>query len=114
MGPSISGVGAGGRACAVPIDEVNKMNDKTKPDGKGDPRFTVNIIYNGVVQQIEVNPKQSTQALLAHALNAFGNPAGEHALFNEAGAELSAAKVEDTGLAAGARLILRPRVVRGG
>ena len=90
------------------------MNDKTKPDGKGDPRFTVNIIYNGVVQQIEVNPKQATQALLAHALNAFGNPAGEHALFNEAGAELSAAKVEDTGLAAGARLILRPRVVRGG
>lgn len=91
------------------------MNDKVKPDGaKGNPNFSVNIIYNGVVQQVQVNPNEATQALLAHALNAFGNPGGEHALFTEAGVELTGAKIADTGLKAGDRLILRPRIVRGG
>ena len=83
--------------------------------GDKDNKLTLNIIYNGMIKPVEVNANQSIQAVLAHALISFGSPGGEHALFTEAGVELSGEqKPRDVGLTEGARLVLRPRVVRGG
>lgn len=80
------------------------------------PKFTITISHNGVDEPIEANRNQALRAVLAHALQAFGlQGADDHALFNEANAELDLNRsVEDLGVASGTRLYLRRRAVRGG
>src|SRR5205809_1949036 len=80
-------------------------------------KTTVTVIYNGRTAILEYEPHQAIQALLTHALHAFGITAAatEMALFNQAGAELpSGGSVEDAGIRPDDELVLRQRVVRGG
>ena len=86
--------------------------------GKADKKITIEVVYNGVSQHIETQPNQAVQALLQHALNAFGvhDQRDTFALFRQDGTEVAPASmsVAEANLAEGTLLALRPRVVRGG
>jgi hypothetical protein len=85
-----------------------------KPAGN---KITVTISYDGVDEEIETNLNQAVQALLQHALQAFGTVPNAHTLglYNAAGTELDVNKsVEDSLVRDGDRLILRTSQVRGG
>jgi hypothetical protein len=86
-------------------------------DAPHENKTTVTVVYNGRTAALEYQPHQAVQALLRHALHAFGVAAaeGEMALFNLAGGELdSHVSVEQAGVRPGDELVLRQRVVRGG
>jgi len=77
----------------------------------------VTVTYNGADQEIDYQPHSSMQALLEHALNAFGVQDNRHlmALFTSDGNELpNEGSVADAGVKPGDVLVLRPSKVRGG
>jgi hypothetical protein len=77
----------------------------------------VTVSYNGIDKAIDCQPNAAMQALLEHALNAFGVHDNRHvmALWTEPGAELpNEGSAEDAGVHPGEVLILRPSAVRGG
>lgn len=79
--------------------------------------FEVIVIYNGVSKEVEVNPNQAVQALLQHSLNVFGIKESREnfGLFTTEGVEVNLeSSVEDAGIDADSRLLLRPRRVSGG
>lgn len=83
------------------------------------PNFDIAVIYNGVTETIQVNPEQPLQAVLQHALQAFGMPGNPNNLVlanaDNPNAELPTnVKAGDAGVGAGTRLLLRPRATRGG
>jgi hypothetical protein len=83
---------------------------------RGETKFTVTVVYNGVSKPLEVNDHQVVQAVLAHALQLFGlAPGGEPMVLATAGGELDLHQsVDAAGIRPGAQLLLRPRTVRGG
>ena len=92
----------------------NAQDVRVKPDER---KFAVTVIYNGLEREVEVNSEQAVQAVLAHAINAFGNLPQPHllSLWTEGGAEIpDNSKVDDAGIRKGARLLLRPSAVKGG
>ncbi len=79
--------------------------------------FEVAVTYNGVTQEVVANPNQAVQALLQHALNAFGIKEGREnfGLFTREGVEVNLeSSVEAAGVDAESQLLLRPRRVSGG
>lgn len=79
------------------------------------PGFEVVVIYNGLPKAVHALPKELVQALFGAARAAFGDPPGDLALFNEAGAQLDPNQtVDQAGVRPHTRLLLRPRVVQGG
>jgi uncharacterized protein DUF2604 len=79
--------------------------------------FNVFVVYNGVEKELTVNANQTVQALLNHAIQEFHITSQPHilSLFNESGLELpETAKVSETGIGPGSRLLLRPSRVKGG
>lgn len=84
-----------------------------------DKKFEVIVSYNGVDQVIEVNGEQVVQAVLQHALQAFGIPHNPQNLVlastESPNVELQGnVKVEDAGIRPGTRLLLRPRSAQSG
>ena len=80
-------------------------------------QFEVTVVYNGVSKSIEVNPNQSVQAVLQHALNEFGIRQNREnfGLFAQTGQELDTAiSAEAAGITPESQLLLRPRRVAGG
>jgi hypothetical protein len=80
-------------------------------------KFAVEITYNGITKPIEVNPEERVQAVLQHAITAFGITQNAHllGLFRENGTEVSDHEsVEGAGLKPGELLLLRPSSVRAG
>ena len=83
---------------------------------RGETKFTVTVVYNGVGKPLEVNAHQAVQAVLAHALQLFGlAPGGEPMVLATNAGELDLHQsVESAGIRPGGQLLLRPRTVRGG
>jgi len=80
-------------------------------------KFAVAIVYNGITRQLEVQPEEQTQAVLARAVALFGVQQGGHllSLFTPDNVEVSDNQsVENAGIVAGETLLLRPSTVRGG
>ena len=80
-------------------------------------QFETVVIYNGLEKSVTVNADQAVQAVLEHAIKAFGITQNAHllSLFNEAGAELPGnTSVHDAGIVKGDKLLLRPSAVKGG
>jgi hypothetical protein len=80
-------------------------------------KFEITVTYNGINEVIEVNSNQAVEAVFRHALGVFDvQGSGEGlALYDASNRELDrTASVHDAGIAPGATLVLRPRVVRGG
>lgn len=80
-------------------------------------KFEITITYNGINEVVTVNANQAVEAVFRHALKAFDvQGAGDGlALFDSSNRELDrSSSVEDAGIAPGATLVLRQRVVRGG
>jgi hypothetical protein len=80
-------------------------------------KFEITVTHNGLNEVIEVNANQAVEAVFRHALKAFDvQGAGEGlALYDSSNRELDTnASVRDAGIAPGATLVLRQRVVRGG
>jgi len=79
--------------------------------------LTLVIVYNGLERPVQANTHQTIQALLEHAMNAFGVHQNRHlmALWTDSGVELQLNQsIQDAGLVEGSRLLLRPSAVRGG
>jgi hypothetical protein len=82
---------------------------------KPKPGFEVIAIYNGQPKPVRVTDQELIQAVLVTVRAAFGDPPGDLALFNEAGAQLDPGQtVQAAGVRPHSRLLLRPRVVQGG
>ncbi len=80
-------------------------------------RFRISVIYNGVSHDLEVEPEERVQSILAKAIASFAITQQPHllGLFTGANQELSdASSAEDAGIEPGATLYLRPSSVRGG
>src|SRR2546426_10888541 len=78
----------------------------------------VRVVYNGVEKEVDYNPHAAVQALLNHAVQAFGINQNPHifALWTEDGREFTDLNqsAQDAGIKPGTRLILQPSAVRGG
>ena len=86
-------------------------------DAKIETKFDVSVEYNGVVKVIEVHLHQTIQHVLERAIHAFGQLSQPHtlSLFTESGEELKETlTVEQAGLKAKERLLLRASKVKGG
>jgi hypothetical protein len=96
--------------------EITMSNLPEAALSRGETKFTVTVVYNGVAKPLEVNAHQAIQAVLVHALQLFGLvPGGEPMVLAAAAGELHPNQsVESAGIKAGAQLLLRPRTVRGG
>ena len=80
-----------------------------------DDRIEIAVVYNGLQQAIRVHPADTAAAAVAAVSPLFGSPGGDLVLVNEHGQELADhASLRDQGVQAHARLLLRPRTVRGG
>ena len=80
-------------------------------------QFEIVVIYNGLEKPLTVTAEQAVQAVLEHAIKAFGITQNAHllSLFNEQGVELSGnVSVHDAGIVEGEKLLLRPSAVKGG
>lgn len=95
-----------------------KEFDRAMSEQAGKKKFDVIISFNGVDQVVEVNPDQAVQALLEHALNAFGITSNRHvmALFFTDNREITdlAKSVDDWGIGAGTKLVLRQSAILAG
>ncbi len=93
------------------------MATLAQPEPKKSQKFTITIVYNGVVKEVEVNADQAIRAVLEHAIRSFGITQQQHllGLFTEQGVELSdTVSVENAGVKPGETLLLRPSAVRAG
>jgi len=84
---------------------------------KVEKKFEVKVIYNGVDKKLELQHGETVKQVLDQAIQIFGPLPQPHlmALFNEAGTELSdALTVDQAGIKAKDRLLLRPSAVKGG
>lgn len=100
------------------------MNTITKAAKSGDDdkgsrnKITITVVYNGLAKPLEVNSKQSLNAVMPHSLRLFGvaaAPSGFRLLLEATGAELNLGQsVEDAGIVEGTRILLAPRAVSGG
>jgi len=81
-------------------------------------KFAIVISFNGVDKSFEVEPHQAMQAVLEHALNEFGISSNRHvmALFFIDNREITdlTKSVSDTGIVAGAKLVLRQSAILAG
>lgn len=81
-------------------------------------KITVQVIYNGVTESIEVQPQATVEAALNHAMNEFGIRDQRHiqAFFREDGSEVIPLTISarEAGFQEGMLLALRPSLVRGG
>lgn len=80
-------------------------------------KFTIEVLYNGLTEPIDVNVHQPVRAVLEHAENAFHITQNRHllSLFREDGSEVSDHQsVAEAALWPGERLALRPSAVKGG
>jgi len=78
---------------------------------------TLIVTFNGVDESLKYEPHAQVEALLKHALDAFGVHDNRHtmSLFTEAGVELpDHSSIEAAGVKPGDVLILRPSAVKGG
>lgn len=82
--------------------------------------FTIRITYNGVTEDLRVQPEERMQAVLERAIKLFGLQRQPHqmGLFTEANIQVAGPNinlsVEQAGLQPGQLLILRQVVVQGG
>lgn len=109
----------GGQDQLIPDDGVLELTgegvERVILAPRPQPGFEVIVIYNGQPRPLRALPQQPVQALFVAARAAFGDPPGDLALFNEAGAQLDPNQtVQQAGVHPHARLLLRPRVVQGG
>jgi hypothetical protein len=91
--------------------------DEDTPSGDLPEKPEVTITYNGIDNDVAYNPQAAVQALLGHAMNAFGVRENRHlmALWTTAGAELPLdVSASDAGVKPHDVLVLRPSAVRGG
>lgn len=84
-----------------------------------DKKFDVIVIYNGTEKTVSVNAEQVVQAVLQRALQAFGIPDNPEnlVLANTDSPNVilqSNDKIQDAGICAGTRLLLRPPVAGAG
>lgn len=86
------------------------------PHPGGPKKSSVTVIYNGVSTEVDAQPQAAVQALLNHALHAFGLQGQPNfALFTDANVQLDPNRsLRDQGVPDGATLILRPLQVRAG
>lgn len=97
-------------------------HDDPEAKGKGgpdkppaDPGFEITMTYNGIAKPLRVLPKHTIAAVIAEGRPLFGSPGGDLVLVDAGGRELSPDRtVQDEGIKPHARLLLRPRTVRGG
>lgn len=95
-------------------DTVEKGKDQKEKQTK---RVTVQIVYNGVTKQLEVEPEQLITAVLQKAIALFGVTQNPHllSLFRQDGTQVPETQtVERVGLKPREVLLLRPNAVKGG
>jgi hypothetical protein len=95
---------------SIEMSELSAVAEKPT----GDKQFEVIVTYNGVEEKIRVNENQAIQAVLEHALRAFGIQGNPHNLVlateSNPNVELPLdKKVKDVGIQPGTKLVLRPR-----
>jgi len=88
--------------------------------------FSIQITYNGITRDLQVQSEEQMQAVLAHAIGLFNVQQQPHqmGLFTEANVQVAGRpsdnsqeihqSVEQAGLQPGQLLILRQSVVQGG
>lgn len=78
-------------------------------------KFTVKVLYNGVVKTFEARPEETVKHLLDEAIRVFG-AANPHTLsLYKGGAELADGQtLKEAGVEPNDQLLLRPSAVKGG
>ena len=87
------------------------------PHPTAETKTEIQVAYNGISREIEVQPESRVQALLKRVIELFGISGQPHllSLFREDGTKVEEDQsVADAGLVAGVRLFLRPDAVKGG
>jgi hypothetical protein len=80
-------------------------------------KFAVDIVYNGITKQLQMQPEERVTSVLHRAIAIFGVTQNPHllSLFRQDGSVLpDNESVERAGLKPGEILLLRPDTVRGG
>jgi hypothetical protein len=100
-----------------PLDEGKHSPTKGVAMSATATKTSVEVTYNGIVQELAYQPHEQVNALLQRAVHAFGITANAHlfSLFRENGQELADNEsIEAAGVEPGDLLVLRQSVVKGG
>lgn len=81
-------------------------------------KITIEVVYNGVPRNFDVQPHETVRAALDKALDAFGIHNQRHlfSFFREDGTEVTPENIslQQAGIVQGTVLALRPSAVKGG
>jgi hypothetical protein len=104
-----------GREAACDVAKAEAEVEKAIEEIEHPRKFTVQVLYNGVVKTFEVRPQETVKHLLDEAIRVFG-AANPHTLsLYKDGAELADGQtLTEAGVEPNDQLLLRPGAVKGG
>ncbi|MGZ6185854.1 MAG: hypothetical protein ACXWNN_08170 [Candidatus Binataceae bacterium] len=103
------------REAASDVAKAEAEVEKAVEEMEHPRKFTVKVLYNGVVKTFEVRPEEAIKHLLDEAIRAFG-AANPHTLsLYKGGTELADGQtLREAGVEPNDQLLLRPGAVKGG